>query len=441
MENKISFEQIHANAGGIDVGSEKIFVSVDGVTVKNFGTCSSDYHDCISYLQEHAIERVAMEATGVYWLSLYGMLESTGIKVSLVNPKQTKQQRGKKTDVQDCRWIQKLFAAGLLQESFVPEGKMLEIRYLVRERLDIIEMGSSYVNKMQRCLELMNIKLTEVISQIHGASGIRMIEAIIDGQRDPQVLLQLCDKKIIAKKAEQVLKALEGNYNETWLFMLSQNLNLWRQHQLQIANIDGRIESLLTELTAGKQIDSSQLGKVKPIRHHKPHIKDLHEIMVKLFGANLSSIAGINNYSLLRLIGETGTDMSRFPTIKHFVSWCGLSPGRNQSGKKSKWIKQAPCNKAGQIFLEAAQSLGQSKYTAIGCFIRKLKSRRGAGVAYKAGGRKIAEAYYNALTKGTAYVEQGAKQYELQIKQRELATLKKLAKKHNLQVIEKQKAA
>ena len=372
MENKISFEQIHANAAGIDVGSEKIFVSVDGVTVKNFGTCTSDYHHCIRYLQDHHIKRVAMEATGIYWLSLYGMLESAGIKVSLVNPKQTKQQRGKKTDVQDCRWIQKLFAAGLLQESFVPEGKMLEIRYLVRERLDIIEMGSSYVNKMQRCLELMNIKLSEVISQVHGASGIKIIQAMIDGERDPEVLLLLCDQRIISKKREQMLKSLEGNYNVTWLFMLSQNLSLWRQHQLQIENIDERIESLLTELTAGKQIDPSKKGKVKPIRHHKPRIKDLHETMVKLFGANLSSIAGINNYSLLRLIGETGTDMSRFPTIKHFVSWCGLSPGRNQSGKKSKWIKQAPCNKAGQIFMEAAQSLGQSKYTAIGCFIRKL---------------------------------------------------------------------
>src|SRR6185436_7959865 len=165
MENKISFEQVNANAAGIDVGSEKIFISVDGVTVKNFGTCTSDYHDGIKYLKEHNIERVAMEATGVYWLCLYGMLEDAGIKVSLVNPKETKQKRGKKTDVKDCQWIQKLFAAGLLQESFVPEGKMLEIRYLVRERLDIIEMGSSYVNKMQRCLELMNIKLTEVISQ------------------------------------------------------------------------------------------------------------------------------------------------------------------------------------------------------------------------------------------------------------------------------------
>jgi hypothetical protein len=123
MENKISFEQIHANAAGIDVGSEKLFVSVDGVTVKNFGTCTCDHHDCIKYLQDHHIERVAMEATGVYWLSLYGMLEASGIKVSLVNPKQTKQQRGKKTDVKDCQWIQKLFAAGLLQESFVPEER------------------------------------------------------------------------------------------------------------------------------------------------------------------------------------------------------------------------------------------------------------------------------------------------------------------------------
>ena len=441
MENKISFEQINANAAGIDVGSEKIFVSVDGVTVKNFGTCTSDYHDCIKYLKGHNIERVAMEATGVYWLSLYGMLEAAGIKVSLVNPKETKQKKGKKTDVKDCRWIQKLFAAGLLPESFVPEGKMLEIRYLVRERLDIIGMGSSYVNKMQRCLELMNIKLTEVISQIHGVSGIKMIQAIIDGERNPYTLLQLCDERIITKKSEQMLKALEGNYNETWVFMLSQNLSLWRQHQQQIGKIDKRIESLLHQLTQGKQINPTQLGKVKQIRHHKPQIKELHETMVKLFGANLSSIAGINNYSLLRLIGETGTDMSRFATIKHFVSWCGLAPAHHQSGKKSKWIKLAPCNKAGQIFLEAAQSLEQSKYTAIGCFIRRLKSRRGAGIAYKAGGRKIAEAYYNALTKGTAYVEQGVKQYEQQIKQRELATLKKLANKHNLQIIEKQKAA
>jgi transposase len=441
MEKVISFEQVNEAAAGIDIGSEKIFVSPDGIVVDNFGTYTSEYHRCISYLQERSIKRVAMEATGIYWISLYSMLEGAGIRVSLVNPKETKQKKGKKTDVRDCRWIQKLFSAGLLKESFIPEGKMLEIRYLVRERLDIIEMGSTYVNKMQRCLELMNIKLTEVISQIHGASGMRMLKAIIKGERDPQALLLLCDERIQKQKGTEVLKALEGNYNDTWLFMLEQNIRLWEQHQQQIKEIDKRTGTLLEELTAGKSIDKSVIGKAKPVRHHKPQISNLHETLVKFFGVNVTSISGLNSYTLLRLIGETGADMSRFETKKHFISWCGLSAGHHQSGKRSKWIKQAPCNKAGQIFKEVAQSLENSKYIAIGSFIRRLKVRRGASVAYKAGARKVAEAYYNILTKGVAYVEQGIKQYEEQLKQRELGLLKKLAKKHQVQIVEKPQAA
>lgn len=441
MEKAISFEQVNDAAAGIDIGSEKIFVSPDGIVVGNFGTYTSEYHRCINYLQEQGIKRVAMEATGIYWISLYSLLQGAGIRVSLVNPKETKQKKGKKTDVRDCRWIQKLFSAGLLKESFIPEGKMLEIRYLVRERLDIIEMGSTYVNKMQRCLELMNIKLTEVISQIHGASGMRMLKAIIKGERDPQALLLLCDERIQKQKGTEVLKALEGDYNDTWLFMLEQNIRLWEQHQQQIKEIDKRTETLLEELTAGKSIDVSVIGKAKPVRHHKPQINNLHETLVKFFGVNVTSISGINSYTLLRLIGETGSDMSRFETKKHFTSWCGLSAGHHQSGKRSKWIKQAPCNKAGQIFKEAAQSLENSKYIAIGSFIRRLKARRGASVAYKAGARKIAEAYYNILTKGVEYVEQGIKQYEEQLKQREIGLLKKLAKKHQVQIVEKQQAA
>lgn len=441
MEKVISFEQVNEAAAGIDIGSEKIFVSPDGMVVENFGTYSSEYHRCINYLQQRSIKRVAMEATGIYWISLYGLLEAEGIKVSLVNPKETKQKKGKKTDVRDCRWIQKLFSAGLLKESFIPEGKLLEIRYLVRERMDIIEMGSTYVNKMQRCLELMNIKLTEVISQIHGVSGMRMLKAIVKGERNPQALLLLCDERIKKQKGTEVLKALEGNYNDTWLFMLDQNMQLWENHQQQITAIDKRIETLLEELTAGKSIDEAVIGKAKPVRHHKPQINNLHETLVKFFGVNVTSISGINSYTLLRLIGETGADMSRFETMKHFTSWCGLSAGHHQSGKRNKWVKQAPCNKAGQIFKEVAQSLENSKYIAIGNFIRRLKARRGASVAYKAGARKIAEAYYNILTKGVAYVEQGIKQYEEQLKQREMAILKKLAKKHQVQIVEKQEAA
>jgi len=441
MEKVISFEQVNEAAAGIDIGSEKIFVSPDGLLVENFGTYTSEYYRCINYLQEQGIKRVAMEATGIYWISLYNLLESAGIKVSLVNPKETKQKKGKKTDVRDCRWIQKLFSAGLLKESFIPEGKLLEIRYLVRERLDIIEMGSTYVNKMQRCLELMNIKLTQVISQVHGTSGMRMLKAIIKGERNPDVLLLLCDERIKKQKGVEVIKALEGNYNDTWLFMLEQNISLWERHQEQITQIDKRIEVLLEDLTTGKSVEEGVVGKIKPVRHHRPQINNLHETLVKFFGVNVTSISGVNAYTCLRLIGETGADMSRFETKKHFTSWCGLSAGHHQSGKRSKWVKQAPCNKAGQIFKEAAQSLENSKYIAIGSFIRRLKARRGASVAYKAGARKIAEAYYNILTKGTAYVEQGLQQYEQQIKQREIATLKKLAKKHQVQIIEKQEAA
>lgn len=342
MKKEISFDQINEAAAGIDIGSEKIFVSPDGEAVESFGTYTSEYQRCIAYLKQLGIKRLAMEATGIYWISLYNLLEAADIRVSLVNPKETKQKKGKKTDVRDCRWIQKLFSAGLLKESFIPEGKLLEIRYLVRERLDIIDMGSTYVNKMQRCLELMNIKLTEVISQIHGVSGMRMMKEIIRGERNPEVLLLLCDERIKKQKGNEVIKALEGNYNDTWLFMLEQNIKLWEQHQQQITEIDKKIETLLESLVISKSVDEAALGKIKPVRHHKPQIDNLHETLVKFFGVNVTSISGINSYTLLRLMGETGADMSRFETVKHFASWCGLSPGHHQSGKRSKWVKQAP---------------------------------------------------------------------------------------------------
>jgi transposase len=283
----------------------------------------------------------------------------------------------------------------------------------------------------------MNIKLTEVISQIHGASGIRIIEAIIAGERDTQHLLLLCDERIRGKKAEKVLEALEGNYNDTWIFLLEQNLLLWQKHQYQLSVIDARIEVLLLSLVQDKEaIKQSELSKAKPIRHHKPSITNLHEIMVRLFGVDASSLSGVNDYTLLRLIGETGVDMSRFAAVANFTSWCGLSAGHHQSGKRSKWIKRAPCNKAGQIFLQVAQCLENSKRTAIGAFIRRLKARRGPKVAYKAGARKIAEAFYNLLTKGKEYVEQGAINYQHKMKEREMALVKKLAKKHKLQLVE-----
>jgi len=367
-------------------------------------------------------------------MALYAMLESVGIKVCLVNPRETKQVKGRKTDVQDCRWIQKLFSAGILRSSFVPEGRHMEIRHLIRARLDLIEMGSVYVNRMQKSLEMMNIKLKEVISQVHGASGINMIKAIIAGCRDKEYLLGLCDLRIRKNKPDLILKALEGNYNETYLFTLKMDMALWEEHQNRLQILDQAIENILTELCQTKEAVATT-AKPKSIRHHAPKIAKLNLMMTTLYGTNVSSVSGLNDYTLLRLLGETGTDMQRFPTIKHFTSWCGLTPKTHQTGRVNRSVKGMRCNRAGQIFKECAQGLLNSKHLAIGSFMRKLRARKDSAIAIKAGARKLAEAFYNSITKGVEYVEQGIKRYEEQIKNREVATLTRLAKKHNMQLV------
>lgn len=436
MAKVVKFSQIHSNGAGIDIGSREIFVSIDGCSAVHFDTFTSGYHSCCHYLVEHGISRVAMEATGVYWFCLYWMLEDYGIKVCLVNPREVQQVKGRKSDVQDCQWIQQLFVAGLLRESLIPEGLLKELRFLVRERDELIEDGGKYVNKMQRALELMNIKLSSVISQIQGVSGLNIIRAILAGERDVETLLSLCHGSIRNKKAEEVKKSLEGNYNECYLYMLELNLNLWESYQHYVREVDHKIEALLDKLNAPTQ-DIPVTTPSRPTRHHQPDIDGLHTTMVQLHGGvDLTGIAGINDATLLRLYAEIGSDMSRFPTVAHFCSWLGLSPAHKQSGKMKRRIKGNPSNQAGQVFRLSAQSLMESKNNAIGVFMRKLRSRKGSKIAIKAGARKIAQAYYLALTKGIDYVEQGAEKYMEQLKNKEISLLKKLAKKHSYDIIE-----
>ena len=434
MKRESMFETVNAHAAAIDIGAEKIFVSSDGSEVVSFSTYTADYHRCVNYLKENSIRRVAMEATGVYWIPLYELLEQRGFEVCLVNPKEAKQVKGRKTDVKDCQWIQKLFSAGLLRESFIPAGKLKELRMMVREREDVIDMGSAYINKMQKALELMNIKLTSVLSQIQGKSGRRMIEAIINGERDTDKLLSLCYSSVRVNKAEEIKLALEGNYNETWLFILSNNYNMWKQHQAHLKGIDKKIESLLDQLNENRD-KVRPTSKPKPIRHHQPEIANLDEKLLTLYGVKISSLSGLTDYSALRLVGETGYDLSRFPTEKHFISWCQLSPRNSQSGKMNRKIKLKMKSKAGNIFREAAQSLIRSKKTAIGSFMRKIRSKKGSPIAIKAGARKLAAAYYNLITKGYEYVEQGIKQYQSKINEQEIRLLNKLAQKHDLVLI------
>lgn len=437
MANVINFEKVHSDVGGIDIGSREIYVSIDGVQVVKFKTFTSDYHLCCRYLKANGMRSVAMEATGVYWMSLYSMLDDYGIGVCLAHPREIQQVRGRKSDVSDSQWIQKLYSAGLLRESIVAEGRLKELRFLIRERLDLIEMGSTYVNKMQKCLELMNIKLRNVISQIHGASGLRMIKAILSGERNPERLVLLCHERILTKKREDVIKSLQGNYNDTYLALLKENLRLWEEHQVSVKNIEYRIAGLLEDLNRdNRHIEITSPGK--PARHHHPEIDGLHGTMVQIYGGvDLTTISGINDSTMLRLLGEVGNDMSRFPSKKHFISWAGLSPKNKQSGKMKKRVR-CKSNNAGLIFRQAAQSLLVSKHNAIGVFMRRLKGRKGSRVAIKAGARKIAEAFYDALTKGVDYVEQGAEKYLEQVRLNEIRVISKLAQKHNLIISQNQ---
>ncbi len=437
MSKVVVFEQYNAHAAGIDIGSRQIFVSWDGTQAHSYSTFTDGYRQCISDLQAHAVKRVCMEATGVYWIALYQMLEAAGMEVCLVNPKEVKQVKGRKTDVKDCCWMQRVFSAGLVRQSYIPAGKLKELRMLLREREDTISTGSAYINKMGKALDLMNIKLTSVLSQIHGVSGLNIIEAIIKGERDADKLLSLCHNSVKEKKADQVLLALDGNYNDTYLFLLQHNLKLYKLHQQELLTIDKQIEGILKELEQGNEhIDA--VYKVKPIRHHKPSIEQLHQKLLNIYGVDANCLPGITDYSLLKLLGEVGTDMSRFATAKHFVSWCQLAPGHNQSGLRNRRSNVRNGSKAGQIFREIAQGLINSKFIAIGAFIRRLRGRKDSGIAIKAGARKLATAFYNLLTKGAEYVEQGVKQYEQQIREKEQKRLKSLAHKYGMELVEKQ---
>jgi transposase len=420
-------EKIKLKAAGIDIGSEKIFVAIEEQEVKSFRTFTSTLHQAVEYLQLHGIESVAMEATGVYWVALYDLLEQAGMEVFLVNPTETKNVPGRKTDVQDCQWIQQLHSYGLLRRSFIPDHTIRELRVYVRLREDHISMASAHVQHMQKALTMMNIRLHEVISQIQGSSGVKIIEAILSGERDAEKLALLCNRQILKNKKGDVIESLQGNYRSEQLFALQQALDSWRHYHDKIEECDRRIELLLKEATQSKP-PVEQLSKAKPIRHHRPKVENLHEKLSQLLeGKDPTVLPGITDYTLMQLIAEVGTDLTKWSSSKHFTSWAGLAPGKNTSGKITKRSKKNINTRVGQIFRKAAQSLLQSKHIALGAFARRLKARKGPMIAIKATARKLGVMFYNLLTKGLDYVEQGVKKYEEQYRTQMTKFLQKKA--------------
>lgn len=427
-------KKFRKNAAGIDIGAKQIFIGLENNDVCSFETFTESFNQARDYLLANHIETVAMEATGVYWIILYEILENAGLDVWLVDGRQTKQVPGRKTDVKDCQWIQQLHSYGLLNRCFIPDEQVKEIRTYQRMREDHIRTASMHVNHMQKALTEMNIRLKEVLSQIHGASGLSIIQAILDGERNPKVLLALCHKSIKEKKAHLVLKALEGHYTEAGLFALQQAYQGYSFYQQQIKECDFRIQKTMERLnfsdqddTAQKQIESVK-GR-KPVRHNKPQVEHLGGHLLKIFsGKDATDLPGITDYTWLQLYSETGSDLNKWPTEKHFTSWLGLAPGQHQSGKQRKNRNKKYKPKAGQIFRQISQSLIESKKIALGAFGRKLKAKRGPGIATKATARKLATLYWRLMVKGLDYTERGIKDYEARVNMQRERWLVKTAK-------------
>ena len=332
-----SLHKLNPHCAGIDIGSEFIFIGIEEAEVASFGTFTDDYLTAIAYLKEHAITAVAMEATGVYWITLFDMLEAAGMTVTLVNGKQVKYVPGRKSDVADCQWLQQLHSFGLLRPCFIPDEVTRQLRTYTRLRTDHLSMASSHIQHMHKALTLMNIKVQNVISQIHGASGMRMMHAIVQGERNPERLADLCERSILNTKRNRVIASLKGNFKAEHLFALKQALCAYEFYQKQITECDKQIEALLNDHTNDLPTPP-QITPPKDIRHNPPQIDGLHTKLMKMTGGNdPSRITGLTDKTLLELLGETGTNLQEhWATEKHFASWVALAPAIHQSGKSNR---------------------------------------------------------------------------------------------------------
>jgi transposase len=424
---------LNPHAAGIDVGSDKLFVSVAGGVPRVFGGCTADLRQVRDWLQAEKVTTVAMEATGVYWLCLYAILEEAGLEVVVVNGAHVKQVPGRKSDMSDSQWLATLHAHGLLPRSFVPEGPTRQVRDVMRVREDLVSMAAAHVQHMHKALERLGLKIHTLLSDVTGFSGQQLVRAIVAGERRPERLVEKCDPQVLEHKREPLLKALEGNWQAEHLFALRLALKAWDFYQRQIADCDREIKRLLGDQVQGK--NPPALGPKKELRHNAPQeMPRLQRWMGQLFGTDLTRLPGLNEYTLLKLYGELGPDLKPWPTEKQFTAWLGLAPACRQSGKRRR-RQWRPMGRAGRIFCLAAQSMANAKKSWLGSVYRRLRSLRGAKVALKAVARILATLFYRAATQGWTYVEQGIATYEQKYRQQQCRRLQRLARELGLTVV------
>ena len=428
-----SLKQINLNAAGLDIGAAEIWACVpegrDEVSVRVFQTFTIDLQALADWLAACGIETVAMESTGVYWIPVYELLEERGFEVYLVNARHVSNVDGKKTDLLDCQWIQQLHTYGLLRASFRPDEEMVSLRAYIRQRDNLIRDRASQIQRMQKALTLMNIQLNNIIRDITGETGLKIIRDIVAGQYDPVKLAQHRHPRCQSSE-DEIAKALQGHYRTEHLFALDQALDLYDYYSQKIYECDVEIEAKFAAIKPQVDLEEKPLPPPKKKRRRKndPHF-DLRTALYKTCGVDLTRIDAIDAVSAQKIIAEIGLDMNRWPTVKHFTSWLGLAPNNKITGGKviSRHTKKTH-NRAAQVLRVVARSLARSD-SALGAFYRRLRTQKGAAVANVATAHKLARIIYFMLKNRSDYQDPGATYYQEQYRQRVIKNLKRKAQK------------
>lgn len=428
-------EVVYPDAAGVDVGGSRHYVAIrgdaPGQTVREFGCYTKDLHEMADWLLSSGVKIVALESTGVYWIPVYEVLERRGLEVLLVHARHVKGVSGRKSDVLDCQWLQRLLSYGLLRGAFRPQDQMCELRELNRLRTRLLREQGRSVQHMQKALTVMNVQLTNAISDVAGVTGQKIVRAIVEGERDPHELASYRDARIKASE-EEIASSLQGNWRSEHLLALKVALATFDFCGQQIGQCEIEIERAMQELQRFTQ--EPQKGKKRSKSKNAPKF-DVRERLFKMCGVDLTRINGIDVSTAMTIVSEIGTDMSRFPSDKHFASWLGLCPGTNISGgKRLGAASKHSANRATLALKQAAAALRTSQ-SALGAYFRTLCGRMDKAKAVTAAAHKLARLIYAMLTKGQEYTDLGQLYYEERYRERAVRQLQRRANKLGLLVV------
>jgi len=427
---------VHPHAAGLDIGASEIWAAVpldrDATPVRAFGTFTPDLEVLADWLAACRITSVAMESTGVYWIPIFELLETRGFEVYLVNARHIKNVPGRKSDVKDCQWIQRLHSYGLLNASFRPAAEMVVLRTYLRQRAMLIEHRAAHIQHMQKALQQMNLQLTQVLSDLTGITGMQIIRAVVAGERDPVVLARFRQPGCHSSH-DQIAKALTGHYRAEHVFALQQAVALYDAYSAQLQECDRQIEQQYAALKPRFDPDdpAAPLGPDPKRNTHSKNAPDfdVRRQLYQVAGVDLTVVDGLHVSSVQQILSETGVDMSKWPTDKHFCSWLGLAPHNDITGGKvvrRRILKTS--NRAAQVLRMAAQSVGRGQ-SALGVYYRQMKARGGPERAITATAHKLARIIYHMLKERQPYQPVSPEAYEAQNRQRQIETLTRKAAK------------